>query len=113
MKHIHTKTGKSFEVGRLIDFDGKTFDINVITLWDEENDFELSPVIVGYYFGDYDKEVTDDFIDMYLDDQNTLKRTKKYLEDKKMIDGDYMEPEDVEKLVETIESVDNMISKIV
>ena len=113
MKHIHTKTGKSYEVGRLIDFDGKTFDINVITLWDEENDFELSPVIVGYYFGDYDKEVTDDYIDMYLDEQETLKRTKKYLEDKKMIDGDYMEPEDVEKLVETIESVDSMISKIV
>ena len=113
MKHIHEKTGKSFEVGRLNDFDGKTYDINVITLWDEENDFELEPVIVGYYFGDYEKEITDIYIDMYLEEQETLKRTKKYLEDKKIIDEDYMEPEDVEELVKTIESVDSMISPLI
>lgn len=113
MKHIHEKTGKSFEVGRLNDFDGKTYDINVITLWDEENDFELEPVIVGHYFGDYEKEITDIYIDMYLEEQETLKRTKKYLEDKKMIDEDYMEPEDVEELVKTIESVDSMISPLI
>ena len=50
---------------------------------------------------------------MYLEEQETLKRTKRYLEDKKMIDEDYMEPEDVEELVKTIESVDSMISPLI
>lgn len=40
MTHIHEKTGKKFDVGRLFDSDGKTYDINVILKWDEENDYE-------------------------------------------------------------------------
>ena len=113
MKHVHGKTGKSFEVGRLLDFDGKTFDINVITLWDEENDFEQSPVIVDYYFGDCEKEVTDNYIDMFIDRQNTLKSTLKFLEGKLLIDEEYMEPEEVEELKNTIKSVKEMITDLI
>ena len=113
MKHLHEKSGKHFEIGRLMDFDGKTFDINVITKWDEENDFEQSPIIVGYYFGEYDKSVTDDYIDMFLEQQKTLKSSLKFLENKLLIDEQYMEQEQVDELKNTIKSVTEMITDLV
>lgn len=71
MTHIHEKTGQTFEVGRLDDFDGRTFDICVIVKWSENETEELdNPVIIDYYFGDYDKETTDDYIDQYLAKQS-------------------------------------------
>ena len=106
MKHIHEKTGTPFQVGRLIDFDGRTFDITVITLWDEEHDFEASPVIVGYYFGDYDQEVTDDYIDMYIEEQNSLKKVVKYLRTNNT-------NLDIEAPDETIKTLDGLISQLV
>ena len=113
MKHIHDKTGIEYEVGRLNDFDGKTFDINVITRWDVENDFEQSPIIIDYYFGNYDKKVTDDYIDMFLEKQKTLKQTLKYLEGKLTVDESFMDSEDVDELNKTIESVKEMITDLV
>lgn len=116
MKHFHEKTGKNFEIGRLIDSDGRTFDINVITKWDEENDFEQSPVIVDYYFGDYEKKVTDDYIDMFIEKQKTLKQVLKYLEGKLEVDGYFFEQEDPEGLVllkDTIKSVKDMITDLI
>ena len=73
MRHIHTKTGVEYEIGRLVDFDGKTYDMCVITKWDTEK-FEESPVIIDFYFGGYDKETTDEYIDMYLKKQKENKR---------------------------------------
>lgn len=87
MKHVHEKTGKNFEVGQLIDFDGKTFDINVITKWDEENDFEQSPMIIDYYFGDYDKETTNDYIEMFLERQQQLQKAINVLSAIKLLDS--------------------------
>ena len=113
MKHIHEKTGKHFEVGRLLDFDGKTFDINVITKWDEENDFEQSPIIIDYYFGDYDKKTTDDYIDMFIEKQKYLKSSVPYLKAKLLMDGDRMKPEEVEELKKAIESFEEMITDLV
>jgi hypothetical protein len=110
MKHLHEKSGKSFEIGRLIDPDGGTYDINVITKWDEENDYDKSPIIIDYYFGDYDKEVTDDYIDMYLEKQKTMKQVLMYLEGKLTVDEDFMDSEDINKLNQTIESVKEMIT---
>ena len=69
MKHIHKRTGVEYEVGRLDDFDGKTFDMCVITKWDTEK-WEEHPIIIDYYFGEYDAETTDDYIDMYLEKNN-------------------------------------------
>jgi hypothetical protein len=111
MKHIHEKTGVEYEVGRIIDFDGKTFDMCVIMKWDTEK-FEESPVIIDYYFGEYDKETTDDYIDQYLENQNQLKKSVKRMSDELLVNRDVMEPEDVQDLEKTIESVTNMISNL-
>jgi hypothetical protein len=116
MRHIYEKTSKSFEIGRLIDFDGKTYDINVITLWDEENDFEQSPVIVDYYFGDHEKEVTDDYIESFIERQESLKQGLKFLEDMYLIncvDGDFMEPEQKTKLEKSIKTIKEMITDLI
>jgi predicted PolB exonuclease-like 3'-5' exonuclease len=113
MKHIHEQTGKSFDVGRLIDFDGKTFDINVITLWDEENDFEQNPVIVDYYFGDYEKEVTDNYINTFIERQNVLRTSLKFLKARLIIDGDYMDPAEIKELKSTIKSIEEMLTDLV
>ena len=110
MKHIHERTGTEYEVGRMIDFDGKSFDMCIITKWDVENDFETSPVIIDYYFGEYDKDTTDDYIEMYLENQNQLKKSVKRMSDELMVNREVMEPDDIQDLEGTIESVTNMIS---
>ena len=79
MKHLHHASGLTFECGELIDIrdDGKhvrkTYDMTVITLWNnnrDEDDFQ-SPVIIGYYFGDYDAVATDYYIDCWFEKQST------------------------------------------
>ena len=49
MTHLHVKTGKTYEVAIMDDFDGSTFDMCVITKWDPN--FNESPTLVDYYFG--------------------------------------------------------------
>lgn len=70
MKHVHKSTGLIFECGELIDrSDNSTFDITVITFWhepDEDDDYVAPPIIISYYFGDYDRESTDYYIDQWL-----------------------------------------------
>ena len=72
MKHVHKTTGKEYVVGKLVDFDGSDFDIKVITEWPnvDEADEPVNPIIVGYYFGDYDAGITDYYIDQYLETGN-------------------------------------------
>jgi hypothetical protein len=79
MTHIHKKSGKKFEVGQVVDQnDGCTYDINVIMMFpdfDDENFDEdtsdLEVKMIGFYFGDYDEETTDDYIDMYFDEHQS------------------------------------------
>lgn len=113
MEHIHRSTGKIFDVSRLIDLDGKSHDINVITKWDEENDFEQSPVLVDYYFGDPSTKDTDTFIDEFIKRQNCLKTAVKFLEGKRLVDHEYMEEEDLRSLDDTINGLKNMITNLV
>lgn len=113
MTHIHEKTGKKFDVGRLFDSDGKTYDINVILKWDEENDYEQSPVMIDYYFGDYDKEATDSYIERFLKNQEHLKNAVKYLESKYMVDYDSMTVSERLKFDETIKAIKEMITTII
>jgi hypothetical protein len=85
----------------------------VITKWDVENDYEKEPVIIDYYFGDYNKEDTDYYIDQYLKKQEGLKNGLKFLEGEYLIncvDGDFMEPDEKKKLEESIETVKQTIS---
>ena len=68
MKHLHKASGLEFECGELIDrADGKTYDITVITYWGDLNAEELrAPILVSFYFGEYDADATDRFIDRWL-----------------------------------------------
>lgn len=64
MTHVHDATGMKFECGELIEIGTrKTFDMTVITYWPGEY---APPVIVGYYFGEYDREATDYYIDEWF-----------------------------------------------
>lgn len=108
MKHIHRKTGVEYEVGFLSEFD-----MCVITKWDTEHNYEKGPVIVGYYFGDYDKESTDYYIDQYLDKMEGLKDGLKFLKDEYQIncvDGNFMEPDQQKKLENSIYSVESIVN---
>ena len=60
MTHVHKKTGLKFEVGFI-----KDFDMTVITLWPKDL-MEGDIKFINYYFGEYDKESTDYYIDEYL-----------------------------------------------
>jgi hypothetical protein len=116
MTHLHEKTDKEFEIGRLVDSDGGTYDINVIMKWDVENDYEQSPIIIDYYFGDYDKDDTDHYIDQYLKQQETLKTVLKHLNARLEVDGYYFEheePEELEKLKQSIKTIKEMITDLV
>jgi hypothetical protein len=73
MTHIHKKSGKPFEVGQVIDqTDGCSYDINVIFQFpDYDNDYdELEVKFVNFYFGAYNKEITDDYIADFLSKAN-------------------------------------------
>lgn len=69
MTHLHKATGMKVECGALFEIGtNKTFDMTVITHWSSD---EEPPIIIGYYFGNYDPETTDFYIDEWL-----LKRAK-------------------------------------
>ena len=68
MKHLHEASGLEFEIGELVEPGRKkTYDIMIITFWPDAESGAESPVsIVDYYFGDYDKDTTDRYIDEWL-----------------------------------------------
>lgn len=65
MTHVHKRTGIEYEVGFVSDFD-----MTIITRWPKDL-FEEGQHIefVNYYFGEYDEESTDHYIDEYLEKQ--------------------------------------------
>lgn len=64
MKHKHKATGTVFECGELIEIGtNKTYDITVITYWPASGE---QPTIIDYYFGEYDPETTDYYIDEWF-----------------------------------------------
>lgn len=109
MKHFHTDTNTTYQIGQLYDTDGKSFDINIITKWDEVNDFEQSPVLIDYYFGDLDTDATNYCIDEFNNKQDYLKIAIKTLEGKLTVDESYMEPAEIEELRNTIKYLRSMI----
>lgn len=82
MKHIHKRTGKTYEVGHIVDRENPntTYDMTSIMYFGDD---DKPPFIVGYYFGEYSESRTDLLIDMWLldreDDVNTLEGLNKYL----------------------------------
>lgn len=117
MKHIHEKTGQEYEVGRLDDFGGATYDMCVITKWpDFESDKVEGPIIIDYYFGEYDKETTDYYIDKYFEKLEHLKKGLEFLKGDyliNVIDGDYMTKEEGDQLKNSISTLESMITKFV
>jgi hypothetical protein len=117
MTHIHEQTGKEYEVGRLIDGEGKTYDINVIMKWDTEHDFDQSPVLIDYYFGDPESDYNNKYIDMFIERRNQLRKVVKHLESQKKINQDFLtdsdETEFDKMLDEMIETVKSLITDLV
>ena len=102
MIHIHKKTGIEFDVGFCSDFD-----MSIITKW-PTNPGDAPIEIVDYYFGEYDPEATDHYIDDYFERVENLKNGLRFLEGDYLInvtDGDYMEKEEAEKLKNSIETL--------
>ena len=105
MKHLHKKSGQVFEVGSYISpDDNKTYDITIISYWkDPEQEKVGSPVeIVGYYFGGYDQDDTDYYIDRWLENRNreisALQTAHKYLSDYLEVDREFFELHTVTQL---------------
>lgn len=63
MEHIHAKTGLKFEVGFMPDYD-----MSIIMKWNDEGEF-MSTELIDYYFGEYDKQTTDNYIDRWLSEK--------------------------------------------
>lgn len=100
MKHLHKTSGLCFECGELIDFltDGtrKTFDITVITLWQDVENELTPPIIIDYYFGEYDATTTDYYIDRWFEKQSTNSMWRKFVSDcAYIVDAYYITNEDV------------------
>lgn len=76
MKHLHKASGLEFECGELVDCPeggplGRrirhTYDMTVITFWPKDTDEDFrAPILISYYFGEYDAEATDRYIDRWL-----------------------------------------------
>lgn len=99
MLHLHKKSGIRFEVGCVNDFDGRTHDITIIL---KDNDPEsgcAAPYeLIDYYFGGYDHDTTDGYIDRWLSTNNEeIKRltiARDCLSNFCLINGDVMDEDD-------------------
>jgi hypothetical protein len=110
MNYVHEKTGKDFDIGYLMDSNGKTFDMSVILKWDYENDYAEDPVIIDYYFGEFEDDVTDYCIDEFIKRQKGLKTALKFLN---LIDQETMEAEELEELKESIKVLKEITTDLV
>lgn len=91
MKHLHTITGTTYQIGQLVDDEGRSYDISVITNWPEldedSDDADESVKVIDFYFGEYDKQITDSFIDQFIEKQNQIKKSIEYLEKLKTLNA--------------------------
>ena len=85
MKHLHKASGLEFECGELLDFPvngiRRTYDMTVITLWKDSEESLEPPVIVDYYFGEYNAEHTDYYIDRWLERQAMDRMWRRFVGD--------------------------------
>ena len=62
MEHTHKSTGLVFDCGTIPEFD-----ITVITYWRQPDvDDLVPPILVSFYFGEYEADATDYYIDQWL-----------------------------------------------
>ena len=114
MKHYHEKSNQYFEVGEYRDGD-KTYDITIISYWkDAETQGVGSPVeIIGYYFGDYDEETTNFYIDKWIENREketrVLRVAKEYLDAYLITNEDVLEKDIVSTLQESLVECDELL----
>lgn len=119
MTHIHKRSGLAFEIGTMDDTDGiHTYDITVITKWDNEEDCIGSGVeIVGFYFGEYDKDITDDYIDQFLErrqrDYSLLNKAIKTFNDYLVTNMDVLEDYEIRNLRHSIRDAHSMLVDLI
>ena len=109
MEHLHEKTNTTYQIGHLFDDAGKSFDITVITNWPKVIDFDnddCTVKIIDFYFGDYNKSYTNEYIDQFIEKQTQIKKSIGYLEKLKALD-----PTDSE-LDNTINNLKAMLVKL-
>lgn len=92
MKHLHQRTGLTFDIGSIEDADGvHTYNMTVIMYFGENDN---PPIIIGYYFGPHSEENTDTYIDRWFENNdaetNVLEECYKLVHDHLMVNRDYM-----------------------
>lgn len=122
MRHLHKSSGLYFECGELMDFPvkdaRKTYDMTVITLWNEDEDSCESPIIVDYYFGEYSVDTTDYYIDQWFDKRAMDKMWNKFIGDcASIVDAYYitnegMLDETTERKVQTVRDCLNNLVEV-
>lgn len=114
MRHLHVKSGQVFEVGEYRDGEA-TYDITIISYWkDADTQGVGSPVeIIGYYFGGYDEETTDFYINQWIDNRakeiKTFEIAKKNLRDYLIVDREYFEIQKVDDLDYAIAGLESLL----
>jgi predicted PolB exonuclease-like 3'-5' exonuclease len=88
MQHNHNETNTTYQIGKLVDNDGKSFDITVITNWTKtfDPDDDNWTNLIDFYFGDYNESTTDYYINRFIERQKHLIKSIEYLEKLKSID---------------------------
>lgn len=100
MTHLHKSSGLYFECGELLEFPvngvRKTYDMTVISLWGCTEGDSDAPIIVGHYFGEYDEEMTNYYIDQWLQKQGIYNEWLKIVGDcKDIVEAYWITNEDV------------------
>ena len=78
MKHISKFDGQVYEVSRSVNvLDGRVYDDDITIIWydkpyDDDSCCDEDPdarVLIDWYWGDYDEELTDEYIKYYWSDK--------------------------------------------
>ena len=78
MKHISEFDGKEYEISRSVSvLDGRVYDDDITLIWydkqyDDDMCYDEEPdarALIGWYWGDYDEELTEAYIEDYWRDK--------------------------------------------
>lgn len=114
MTHLHKKSKQTFEVGQYVD-GNETYDITVISYWkDADTQGVGSPVeLIGYYFGGYDPQTTDEYIDRWIENRESelrvLKAAQYYMDAYLTTNEDVLEKSEVSHLQESLDECQGLL----
>lgn len=107
MTHVHKLTGIEFEVGSYMSkSDRSTYDMTIISLWNTPDGSASELMLVDYYFGDYEPELTDKYIDNWLlkikEDTDKLLLSEKYLQYYLETNRDVLDQTDIDEVCKAL-----------